>query len=189
MAAGSQCWGLGPDDLFVSQDVVAKSFAYVKRVPALKTPCDEVFTANTLAQTNKMNQFWPAWNSLTLRTDTTSKTSFVILSVWAVCEKTSADSAPEPAQGWIQIRQAGQIDWAWQRTVGQIYDSMDGLEQPYHNIYMDGAHPPYLFICPTSESQQIEYRYHFWSTSTGSFRYEFKISVLGYFEFDGTFLN
>ncbi|MBI1976612.1 MAG: hypothetical protein HYS56_03790 [Candidatus Omnitrophica bacterium] len=168
---------------------MTKSFAYVKRVPSLRTVLDVVFTAQTVLDTNRRNQFWPAWDSLNLRTETTSKAGFLILSVWAVCEKTSADSSPEPTQGWIQIRQAGQTDWAWQRTVGQIYDSVDGLEQPYHNIYMDGAHAPYFFICPVNESQQIEYRYHFWSTTTGNFRYEFKISILGYFEFDGTLLN
>ena len=166
-------WALGSETLVLSQNVTTRPFLFVRRVRGRKTILN-TGTTTTIDQQS-------SWQTLNFSGFTTAQAAVLFLSVWALCEKTSVDTAPEPLQGWIEIRQPGQTEWSWKRTIGQIYDSIDA-NQTYHNIYMDGAHPPFFVMCPTGSSQQIEYQYHFWSTGAGSFRYQFYVELLGYLE-------
>ncbi len=105
------------------------------------------------------------WRRLSLASATTPATNFVFLSVWA--------SAGQ-SHGSIGIRLPGDTIppiYPWYRNVGNIYQN--GL------IYMDVTDPSplCLLLCPTNESQEIEYRYLL-PQQDG----QFQITVLGYLE-------
>lgn len=118
------------------------------------------------------------WIRLSLASATTPATNLVFLSVWASApEEKPVGNPVGDSVGWVSIRPPGQAEFLWQRQVGKIYAGK--------LIFMDvaGPAPLCLVLCPTNESQEIEYSYAFTPSDPGAaLDYQFEITVLGYLE-------
>lgn len=154
------------DDQLTLSKTLGKPFASIRKNP-------KVFMINIPDSGSQAT----GWTTLSLASATTPATNLVFLSVWARAHEENQDGTEGDSFGWVGIRPPAQTEFVWQRPVGQIYSQQ--------LIYMDvtDPNPLYLLLCPTNESQEIEYYYTFAPNNpSAQLDYQFEITVLGYLE-------
>ncbi|GEM_PF-7009780 len=177
--SANSAWGLSTDQLVVSRTVPASPTPVrVKNNPSTPVLDWAASPSSPFVATSG------GWLSLDLTSVSSATTNAVFLWIEASSTETptGVGQVPRQAYGWIEIRQRGQANWSWTRNIGRIYDS-----DANNSIYMDGAHPPFLLLCPTNDGQEIEYRYDFRPTIVGGagisrVNYSIRINLLGYLE-------